>query len=48
MSLSSPTAGRRANVLGLGLIGGSICVALRDRGWVISGDDNDQGRESVV
>ena len=44
MSLSSPTAGRRANVLGLGLIGGSICVALRDRGWVISGDDNDQGR----
>ena len=44
MSQSSPTAGRRANVLGLGLIGGSICVALRDRGWVISGDDNDQGR----
>ena len=44
MSLSSPTAGRRANVLGLGLIGGSICVALRDRRWVISGDDNDQGR----
>ncbi len=44
MSQSSPTVGRRANVLGLGLIGGSICVALRDRGWVISGDDNDQGR----
>ena len=44
MSLSSPTAGRRANVLGLGLIGGSICVALRDRGWVVSGDDNDQSR----
>lgn len=44
MSQSSLTVGRRANVLGLGLIGGSICVALRDRGWVISGDDNDQGR----
>jgi len=44
MSQMSSTNGRRANVLGLGLIGGSICVALRDRGWVISGDDNDQGR----
>lgn len=35
---------RRANVLGLGLIGGSVCVALRDRGWFVSGDDADPAR----
>jgi len=44
MSQSSRSATRRANVLGLGLIGGSICVALRDRGWIVSGDDADPNR----
>jgi prephenate dehydrogenase len=44
MSQSSQVVPRRANVLGLGLIGGSICVALRDRGWVVSGDDADPAR----
>jgi len=44
MSQSSQSATRRANVLGLGLIGGSICVALRDRGWIVSGDDADPNR----
>jgi len=34
-------AARRANVIGLGLIGGSIALALRDRGWHVSGDDAD-------
>ena len=37
---------RRANVLGLGLIGGSIASALRLRGWHVSGADEDQQRES--
>jgi prephenate dehydrogenase len=29
----------RANVVGLGLIGGSVAVALRERGWHVSGED---------
>jgi prephenate dehydrogenase len=32
---------RRANVIGLGLVGGSIGLALRERGWHVSGDDID-------
>ncbi len=36
---------RRANVCGLGLIGGSIGLALRERGWHVSGDDIDPARE---
>jgi prephenate dehydrogenase len=35
---------RRANVAGLGLIGGSIARALTERGWVVSGDDLAPGR----
>ncbi len=30
---------RRANVIGLGLIGGSVALALRAAGWHVSGDD---------
>jgi prephenate dehydrogenase len=30
---------KRANVVGLGLIGGSIALGLRARGWHVSGDD---------
>jgi prephenate dehydrogenase len=33
------SAPRRANVLGLGLIGGSVALALRERGWHVTGDD---------
>lgn len=33
--------GRVANVLGLGLIGGSLCAALTQRGWTVSGEDLD-------
>jgi prephenate dehydrogenase len=33
---------RRANVIGLGLIGGSIAGALRDRGWEVSGVDDSE------
>ena len=35
------TGARRANVIGLGLIGGSIALGLRAQGWHVSGDDND-------
>ena len=35
---------RRANVAGLGLIGGSIALALRDRDWYVTGDDLDPAR----
>ncbi len=35
---------RRANVTGLGLIGGSIARALTERGWHVSGDDHDDAR----
>lgn len=31
---------RRANVIGLGLIGGSIAAALHEQGWHVSGDDS--------
>lgn len=36
---------RRANVLGLGLIGGSLAAALRAAGWRVSGADEDPERE---
>lgn len=32
-------SGRRANIIGPGLIGGSVGLALRARGWLVSGDD---------
>jgi prephenate dehydrogenase len=34
-------AERRANLIGLGLIGGSVALALRNRGWYVTGDDCD-------
>ncbi len=34
-------AARRANVVGLGLIGGSIALALAERGWSVAGIDDD-------
>jgi prephenate dehydrogenase len=37
-------AGRRANVVGTGLIGGSIGLALRGAGWRVSGTDADDDR----
>ncbi len=40
MNLSEPAPiGRRANIAGLGLIGGSIGLALAERGWTVGGDD---------
>lgn len=36
---------RSANVIGLGLIGGSIAVGLRQRGWRVHGEDARDGTE---
>ena len=44
MSNTAATTNRRATVVGLGLIGGSLCVALRERGWLVSGEDQDPQR----
>ncbi len=35
------SAPRRANVIGVGLIGGSIALGLRSVGWHVTGDDHD-------
>jgi prephenate dehydrogenase len=40
-SASDPAGRRRANVIGLGLVGGSIALGLRQRGWQVNGDDVD-------
>lgn len=37
---------KRANVLGLGLIGGSVAAALRAQGWHVSGKDDNPDRET--
>ena len=45
--MTSPTEGgarRRALVVGTGLIGGSIALGLRRRGWHVSGVDTDESR----
>lgn len=42
--MTSPSdAARRAHVVGLGLIGGSIALGLRAAGWSVSGEDHDAG-----
>lgn len=37
----SATAIRRANIIGVGLIGGSIALGLREQGWHVTGQDQD-------
>ena len=37
-----------ANVVGLGLIGGSVALALRERGWSVWGSDVDASRQTVA
>jgi prephenate dehydrogenase len=41
-----PVTKRRANVIGLGLIGGSLGLALSQRGWRVSGTDSRSETES--
>jgi prephenate dehydrogenase len=41
--MTSPTeGGRRAHVVGLGLVGGSVALGLRDAGWSVTGEDVDE------
>jgi len=40
--MTSPS--NRAAVVGTGLIGGSIALALRQRGWHVTGTDHDESR----
>lgn len=41
--MSDPAAkSRHANVIGLGVIGGSVALALRGRGWIVHGEDREQ------
>lgn len=42
--MTAPAGPRRANVVGTGLIGGSIGLALRAGGWHVSGRDADPSR----
>ena len=37
------TTPRRAQIIGTGLIGGSVGLALRAVGWHVTGDDRDPG-----
>src|SRR5262249_41104509 len=46
--LPRPTNVHRANVVGLGLIGGSIGKALRVRGWRVQGTDVDPARVATA
>ena len=46
MTGQAPVAAGRASVVGIGLVGGSLGLALRARGWHVSGRDVDPGRES--
>jgi prephenate dehydrogenase len=41
---TSDASQRTANVIGLGLVGGSIALGLRQRGWRVHGDDADTDR----
>jgi prephenate dehydrogenase len=45
----SATSARRANVIGLGLIGGSVALGLRGSGWYVTGQDTDRATaESAI
>ncbi|MFM8000806.1 MAG: prephenate dehydrogenase, partial [Actinomycetota bacterium] len=41
-------ANRKANILGLGLIGGSLALALAKHGFVVSGVDSDDARATAA
>ncbi len=47
--MTDPTVpARRANVIGLGLIGGSVALGLRRQGWHVSGEDIDVDNAQVA
>lgn len=41
--MTSPPEPRRAHVVGLGLVGGSVALGLTEAGWHVSGEDLDGG-----
>ncbi|MGH9281449.1 MAG: prephenate dehydrogenase/arogenate dehydrogenase family protein, partial [Acidimicrobiales bacterium] len=47
-SRSEPEAGGRAQLIGTGLIGASIGLALRGQGWHVTGTDRDQARTEAA
>jgi len=46
--MTDPNVLRRANVVGLGLIGGSIALALRRAGFIVHGEDSHAGRVELA
>ncbi len=48
MNSTTSTSAGRANVLGLGLIGGSLALALQRAGYEVGGDDADASKISVA
>lgn len=44
----APTAPRRAQIVGTGLIGGSVGMALRAQGWHVTGRDTDEAAERAA
>lgn len=48
MTSPSSDGARRATVVGLGLIGASVSLALRDRGWLVTGVDADAPRAEAA
>lgn len=43
-----PQVPRHANVVGLGLIGGSLCLALKENGFIVHGTDSDPSRADIA
>ncbi|MFM8775941.1 MAG: NAD(P)-binding domain-containing protein, partial [Actinomycetota bacterium] len=41
-------ANRKANILGLGLIGGSLALALAKHGFIVSGVDSDDAKATAA
>lgn len=46
--MTADPSARRANVIGLGLIGGSVALALQEAGWQVTGDDAVPGRADAA
>ena len=44
----TPTPTRRANIIGVGLIGGSIALGLRELGWHVTGEDCDSATNELA
>ena len=47
-AIQDPGLPRRANIIGVGLIGGSVALGLRDQGWVVYGEDRDPAVDQLA